>query len=176
MIRNKWIIPALLAINLYGCNSVAGFYENKLASLKEPEVSLTKITLKSASLTDQDFLVNLDIKNQNEGNLEINGIDLDLFLNNQFMARGQTNAPVTLQKGNNKVAILAHTKGAELINQLLDIVQKNKPSAEYQVKGNIRMLPGVFSWISMPINYSGTIPIKELLKNAPILLPQLKFH
>lgn len=176
MNKNKWIISALLTMNLYGCSNAAGFYENKLARLKEPEVSLNKITLKSISLTDQDFLVDLNIKNDNEVKLDINSIDLDVLLNNQLMARGETNAPITLQKGSNKVAIAAHTKGVEVINQLLEIIRKNKTSAEYQVKGNIRMLPGVFSWISLPINYTGTIPIKELLKNVPMLLPQLKFQ
>lgn len=157
MYLQKLIILGI-ALNLISCTNPIPL---AIQQLQPPKVNLLGLKLSELNLNAQKFLVKLQLDNPNAQGLSINGIDLGVAINGKELARGATTNPLTLEsRGKSTVEIVAVANALSLLEQGLRLMQ-NK-SLEYAINGNLSVLPGIFSWVKLPISYKGNVTLQQL--------------
>ncbi|PJA78486.1 MAG: hypothetical protein CO149_03760, partial [Nitrospirae bacterium CG_4_9_14_3_um_filter_51_5] len=101
---------------------------------ESPEVLLVNITPLDATMFEQRLQVDLRVRNPNDFDLEVTGLDFTLHLNDQRLARGLTNKASTIPRlGDSVISIETTTSTLDVIRQLLQLSQRQEVS--YQVDG-----------------------------------------
>ena len=99
-----------------------------------PEVLLVNITPLDATMFEQRLQVDLRVRNPNDFDLEVTGLDFTLHLNDQRLARGLTNKASTIPRlGDSVISVETTTSTLDVIRQLLQLSQRQEVS--YQVDG-----------------------------------------
>jgi len=150
---------------LIGCTNLAPL---DIQQLQPPKVNLLGLKLSELNLTAQKFLIKLQLNNPNAQGLSINGIDLAVAINGKELAKGATTTPLTLEsRGKSTVEIAAVANTLSLLEQGLRLMQ-NKP-LEYAINGYLSVLPGIFSWVKLPLSYKGTVTLQQLRDGLALL-------
>ncbi|GJL60169.1 MAG: hypothetical protein NPIRA03_30260 [Nitrospirales bacterium] len=101
---------------------------------ESPEVLLVNITPLDATMFEQRLQVDLRVRNPNDFDLEVTGLDFTLHLNDQRLARGLTNTASTIPRlGDSVISVETTTSTLDVIRQLLHLSQRQEVS--YQVDG-----------------------------------------
>ncbi|HBP89180.1 MAG TPA: LEA type 2 family protein [Nitrospirales bacterium] len=131
MKRFSLVLPFVCGILfLIGCTSIAEL----TVQPESPEVLLVNITPLDATMFEQRLQVDLRIRNPNDFDLEVTGLDFTLYLNNQRLARGLTNKASTIPRlGDSVISVETTTSTLDVIRQLLQLSQRQEVS--YQVDG-----------------------------------------
>lgn len=131
MKRFSLVLPFVCAILfLIGCTSIAEL----TVQPESPEVLLVNITPLDATMFEQRLQVDLRVRNPNDFDLEVTGIDFTLHLNDQRLARGLTNKASTIPRlGDAVISVETTTSTLDVIRQLLQLSQRQEVS--YQVDG-----------------------------------------
>ncbi|MEO6203441.1 MAG: LEA type 2 family protein [Nitrospirales bacterium] len=131
MKRISLVLPFVCAILfLIGCTSIAEL----TAQPESPEVLLVNITPLDATMFEQRLQVDLRVRNPNDFDLEVTGLDFTLHLNDQRLARGLTNKASTIPRlGDAVISVETTTSTLDVIRQLLQLSQRQEVS--YQVDG-----------------------------------------
>jgi LEA14-like dessication related protein len=145
-------LPALLA--LAGCAALP-------TNLETPEVSFVGLRAVEASVFEQRLEVRMKVRNPNDIELPVNGLDVDIELADEPFAHGVSAREfVVPARGEAEFDMLVTANAA---TALLKIVGADSKTDEipYKVKGKLSTRIGLLRTI--PFDESGTLPIADLL-------------
>jgi LEA14-like dessication related protein len=116
-----------------------------------PEVLVTNITPLEATPFEQQLQVDLRIRNPNDFDLIVTGIDFKLNMNGKRLARGLGSKEVTVPRlGDAVVSVKTSTSTFDVIRQLLDFSQKQELA--YDIGGTLHLKDG-----RLPFDNTGTL-------------------
>jgi LEA14-like dessication related protein len=99
-----------------------------------PEVLLVNITPLDTTIFEHRLKVDLRVRNPNDFDLKVTGLDFTLHLNEQRLARGLTNKASTIPRlGDSVVSVETTTSTLDVLRQFLNFRQKQEVT--YQVDG-----------------------------------------
>ncbi|MGE3940106.1 MAG: LEA type 2 family protein [Nitrospirales bacterium] len=105
---------------------------------ESPEVLLVNVIPLDTTMFEQRLQVDLRVRNPNNFDLEVTGLDFTLHLNNQRLARGLTNKAVTIPRlGDSVVSVETTTSTLDVIRQLLNF--REHQEVTYQVEGVLHL-------------------------------------
>lgn len=99
-----------------------------------PEVLLVNVTPLDTTMFEQRLQVDLRVRNPNDFDLEVTGLDFTLHLNDQRLARGLTNKASTIPRlGDAVLSVETTTSTLDVLRQLLNLSQRQ--DVTYRVEG-----------------------------------------
>jgi len=105
---------------------------------ESPEVLLVNITPLDTTMFEQRLKVDLRVRNPNDFDLEVTGLDFTLHLNEQRLARGLTNTASTIPRlGDSVLSVETTTSTLDVVRQLLNFRQNQ--DLTYQVSGVVHV-------------------------------------
>ncbi|MDH5562871.1 MAG: LEA type 2 family protein [Nitrospirota bacterium] len=137
MLKKPWwgaLTVACIVLFLTNCQSITP------ASLQpeSPEVLLVSITPLDTTMFEQRLQVDLRVRNPNDFDLEVTGLDFTLHLNEQRLARGLSNKSSTISRlGDALVSVETTTSTLDVVRQLLNFRQDQ--NLTYQVTGIVHV-------------------------------------
>jgi LEA14-like dessication related protein len=153
--RHVIALAGLLAVlNLPGCASW-------LMKGEAPEVLVTNVTPLEASAFEQRLQVDLRIRNPNDFDLAVTGIDFRLDLNGNRLARGLGNKELVIPRLSDAVtSVETSTSTLQVVRQLLSF--SGDQSFTYHVAGVLHTKEG-----RLPFDSSGVLLEKGALSGSP---------
>lgn len=116
-----------------------------------PEVLVTNVTLLDATAFEQRLQVDLRIRNPNDFDLAVTGIDFTLSVNGKRLARGLGNKEVTIPRLSDAVmSVDTSTSTFDLIRQLVSVSQQQ--GLAYEISGVLHSKDG-----RLPFDHSGLL-------------------
>jgi LEA14-like dessication related protein len=116
-----------------------------------PEVLVTNITPLEATAFEQRLQVDLRIRNPNDFDLLVTGIDFKLNVNGKRLARGLGNKDVTVPRLSDAVvSVQTSTSTFDVIRQVMGFSQKQEVA--YDISGVLHLKDG-----RLPFDNSGTL-------------------
>ena len=126
-----------------------------------PEVLVTNVTPLDATLFEQRLRVDLRIRNPNDFDYHLTGIDFTLNLNGKRLARGLGNQEVMIPRlGDAVMTIDTSTSTLDIVRQLLQLSQKQELA--YDIKGILHSTDG-----RLPFNNAGTLVEPGIFPSSP---------
>ena len=126
-----------------------------------PEVLVSNVTPLEASAFEQRLQVDLRIRNPNDFDLAVTGIDFRLDLNGNRLARGLGNKELIVPRLSDAVtSVETSTSTLQVVRQLLSF--SGDQSLTYHVTGVLHTKNG-----RLPFDNSGTLLEKEALSGSP---------
>ena len=126
-----------------------------------PEVLVTNMTPLEATAFEQRLQVDLRIRNPNDFDLLVTGIDFTLTLNGKRLARGLSNKDITVPRLSDAVVtVQTSTSTFDVVRQLLSFSQKQDLS--YGITGLLHLKDG-----RLPFDNSGILLEKGQLSGLP---------
>ncbi|TFG62619.1 MAG: hypothetical protein E4H32_05585 [Nitrospirales bacterium] len=105
---------------------------------ESPEVLLVNIIPLDTTMFEQRLKVDLRVRNPNDFDLEVTGLDFTLHLNEQRLARGLTNTALTIPRlGDAVFSVETTTSTLDVVRQLLNFRQDQNQT--YQVSGVVHV-------------------------------------
>lgn len=142
-----FLIMGLGIILLGGCHSVVPLKGQP----EPPEVLLVNILPLDTTMFEQRLQVDLRIRNPNDFDLEITGLDFTLHLNEQQLTRGLTNKSATIPRlADSIISVETTTSTLDVLRQLLNFQQHH--TMAYQVTGVVHIQGG-----RLPFERKGTL-------------------
>jgi LEA14-like dessication related protein len=125
-----------------------------------PEVLVTNITPLEATAFEQRLQVDLRIRNPNDFDLHMTGIDFKLDLNGKRLARGLGNKELTIPRLNDAVvSVQTSASTFDIVRQVLGLSQKQE--FVYEISGVLHGTGG-----NLPFESSGVLFDKSLLSGS----------
>jgi LEA14-like dessication related protein len=147
-------LPCFLLAAVVGC--AAWFVKGE-----PPEVLVTNITPLEGTAFEQRLQVDLRIRNPNDFDLLLTGIDFTLNLNGKRLARGLGNTAITVPRLSDAVvSVQTSTSTLDVVRQLLSFSQTQDLS--YDITGRLHLKDG-----HLPFDTSGILLEKGQLSGAP---------
>ncbi|MGE3787500.1 MAG: LEA type 2 family protein [Nitrospirales bacterium] len=105
---------------------------------ESPEVLLVNVTPLDTTMFEQRLQVDLRVRNPNNFDLEVTGLDFTLHLNDQRLARGLTNKATKIPRlGDSVLSVETTTSTLDVIRQLLHF--REHQEVAYQVEGVLHL-------------------------------------
>ena len=147
------LITLLLGSMLSGCSTVRP---------EPPDVQLAGLTISDLSLSHANFLATVSLYNPNSAALEVEGLEIALFLDNLRFAQGKTAKPFSVPAEQTGEAAL------RLSTSFLDLFRlsqrlKDLDEVPFRIAGEIRIGGPGFLWMTVPVASEGTIPLAGAL-------------
>ncbi len=118
-----------------------------------PRVSLIGLNLLSMELFEQRYQVRLRLKNPNDFELPVRGMDFRLDINGEAFADGVSNQTVTVPAfGEEVVELEVSSNLLQVFRQLQSLQQKRAPGLAYRITGRVAV--GSYGQ-RLPFDYSG---------------------
>ena len=144
----------VLALLLPGCAS--WFIKGE-----PPEVLVTNVTPLDATMFEQRLRVDLRVRNPNDFDYHLTGIDFTLSLNGKRLARGLASKEMTVPRlGDAVMTIDTSTSTLDIMRQLLQLSQKQELT--YDIKGVLHGTEG-----RLPFTNAGTLVEPGMFSNSP---------
>lgn len=106
--------------------------------LDAPKVSLADLEWVGGNLVEQRFALKLRVRNPNDREIVIRGLDFDVDLNGRPFARGVGDKATTVPRfGEGIVEVAAVSNFGSLLRQIGDLARAGKESLPYRVKGTV---------------------------------------
>ena len=122
-----------------------------LLNAEPPEVLVTNVTPLEATLFEQQLKVDLRVRNPNDFELNVTGLDFTLNLNGKRLARGLSNRAVTIPRlGDAILSVNTTTSTLEVIRQLLSL--HTQKDMTYQITGVLHL-----DGIRLPFDSEGVL-------------------
>jgi LEA14-like dessication related protein len=148
------IFAALATLVLAGCAALP-------TNLETPEVSFVALRAVEASVFEQRLEVRMKVRNPNDIELPVNGLDVDIELADEPFAHGVSAREfVVPARGEAEFDMLVTANAATALLKIAGADRKTD-SINYKVKGKLSTKVGLLRTI--PFNESGTLPIADLL-------------
>ena len=146
MNRRSFILMVSLAGVLGACATLPGKTE-------PPRVSLIGLNLLSMELFEQRYLVRLRMKNPNDFDMPVRGLDFRLDINGEAFADGVSNQAATIPAfGEQIVELEVSSNLLQVFRQLQSLQQKAAPGLAYRITGRVAV--GSYGQ-RLPFDYSG---------------------
>ncbi|MGD8733178.1 MAG: LEA type 2 family protein [Gammaproteobacteria bacterium] len=137
---------ALIGVSLVACTG--------LRDLEAPDVFVTAIRPLDATLLEQRFEVDLRIYNPNNRDLDIDGVDFELVVNDSRLARGSGATELILPRlGEAETTVRVSTTFFDVARQIMNAGQSGVIS--YRLSGRVHLGTGLGG--SLPFEKSGTL-------------------
>jgi LEA14-like dessication related protein len=163
MRRTRYYFPLPLIFGLLlfiGCASGTSLTTPVSAQTESPEVLLVDITPLDTTMFEQRMRVDLRVRNPNDFDLEVTGLDFTLYLNEQRLARGLTNKAATIPRlGDAILSVETTTSTLDVIRQLLNLSQRQ--DVTYQVEGILHT-----QGARLPFEHKGVIMNENLFPGS----------
>jgi LEA14-like dessication related protein len=148
--RDYWLYPLILSGLLTAC---AGMPLQPFA----PQISVTNFSIAEIGLLEQNFLLQLHLKNPNPFPLPITNLDYVLYLNDQEFTRGLTEQAIMLP------ALGEAALDLKIVSNLWRIVEqwRNWQSSfsrqfNYRLTGGVNVVNGA---AKIPYEYKGSVTL-----------------
>ncbi len=106
---------------------------------KSPEVLLISVTPLDATIFEQRLKVDLRVRNPNNFDLEMTGLDFTLHFNEKRLARGLTNQSSTIPRlGDSVLSVETTTSTFDVVRQFLNFSENQ--DLTYRVSGVVHTL------------------------------------
>ena len=126
-----------------------------------PEVLVTNVTPLDATLFEQRLRVDLRVRNPNDFDYHLTGIDFTLNLNGKRLARGLGSKEVTIPRlGDAVMTVDTTTSTLDIVRQLLEFSQKQ--DLTYDIKGVLHSRDG-----RLPFTNAGTLVEPGTFSGSP---------
>ncbi len=126
-----------------------------------PDVLVTNVTPLDSTLFEQRLQVDLRIRNPNDFDVVVTGIDFKLDLNGKRLARGLGNQELTIPRLSDAVlSVQTSTSTFDIVRQLLALPQTQ--GLTYDISGVLHSKDG-----RLPFDSSGTLVDKGQLTGSP---------
>jgi LEA14-like dessication related protein len=145
-----------LAAGAAGCSTLG-------KNLQAPELSLVGIQMMSTDMFAQKFKVRVLVKNPNDLELPVTGIDYQIFLMGDSFADGVSNDQFLLPaKGEAEFDMVVTTNFVSSFGRLLSRVGGSKlDDLNYEITGKVMVDKGMIRKI--PFSHSGTVDVSRAL-------------
>ena len=126
-----------------------------------PEVLVTNVTPLDATMFEQRLRVDLRVRNPNDFDYHLTGIDFTLNLNGKRLARGLGSKEMTIPRlGDAVMTIDTTTSTLDIVRQLLEFSQKQELA--YDIKGVLHSTGG-----RLPFTNAGTLVEPGMFSGSP---------
>ena len=126
-----------------------------------PEVLVTNVTPLDATIFEQRLRIDLRVRNPNNFDYHLTGIDFTLNLNGKRLARGLGNKEVMIPRlGDAVMTIDTSTSTLDIVRQLLQLSQKQE--LMYDIKGVLHSTDG-----RLPFDNAGTLVEPGMFSDSP---------
>ncbi len=158
LLRMAGVLAVLVA--LAGCST----FNQKLVS---PELSLLSIQMLSTDMFAQKFRVRVLVKNPNDLEIPVRGIDYTIILMGDSFAEGVSSDQFMLPaKGEAEFDMMITTNFVSSFGRLLSRVGGNKlQNLHYEIAGEVLVDKGMIRKI--PFNHQGTVDITRATGPKP---------
>jgi LEA14-like dessication related protein len=147
-----WALLAALA--LAACSAIP-------TNLATPEVSFVSLRSVEASLVEQRLEVRMKVRNPNDVELPVNGLDVDMELADEPFARGVSAREfVVPARGEAEFDMIVTANAATALLKIANM-DFESDAIDYRVKGKLSTKLGLLRTI--PFEESGKVPIADLL-------------
>jgi len=147
-------LACILLVAIVGCAS--WFMKGE-----SPEVLVTNVTPLEGTAFEQRLQVDLRIRNPNDFDLPVTGIDFTLNLNGKRLARGLGNTAITIPRLSEAVvSVQTSTSTFDVVRQLLSFSQTQDLS--YDITGWLHLKD-----VRLPFDNSGILLEKGQLSGVP---------
>lgn len=151
--RTCWFLFAV-ALLLPGCAS--WFIKGE-----PPEVLVTNVTPLDATLFEQRLRVDIRVRNPNDFDYHLRGIDFTLNLNGKRLARGLGSKEMTIPRlGDAVMTIDTTTSTLDIVRQLIEFSQKQ--NLTYDINGVLHSTDG-----RLPFTNAGTLVEPGIFSGSP---------
>ena len=128
--------------------------------LEAPRLTLMGVSMTSADIFNQQFIVRMHVQNPNDRDIPVNGIDYKLFLEGDSFADGVSNKPFVIPAlGETEFDLPVRTNFVSSLGRLVSRLQGRK-QVNYTLEGNVLTKVGVFNKI--PFRESGSVDLTTL--------------
>lgn len=128
--------------------------------MEKPTVTLADLDIESVGLFEQQFLLKLRVRNPNNVEIPVEGLDFAMELNGRPFASGVSNTAVTIPRlGETLLSVRATSNLASLLEQWRDLGDLVRPGLDYRVRGNLR----VSGYGVLPFDHRGQAALPSLL-------------
>lgn len=144
------IAAVILLLSTAGCAS--------LTSLEAPEVRVTSLQMLESApgSLEQRFAVGLRLTNPNNRAIDVEGLDFELELNGNRLARGVTDNAFELPRlGEAETLVVVTTSLFDVLRQALDLAGRSDAAMDYRVRGRLHLGSGFVR--SIPFDREGRI-------------------
>ena len=126
-----------------------------------PEVLVTNVTPLDATIFEQRLRVDLRVRNPNDFDYHLTGIDFTLNLNGNRLARGLGGKELTIPRlGDAVMTIETTTSTLDIVRQLFQFSQKQELT--YDIKGVLHSSEG-----RLPFTNAGTLVEPGMFSGSP---------
>jgi LEA14-like dessication related protein len=140
----------LLLLNAAGCASIA--------SLEPPDVRVHSLEMlePAPDSLEQRFAVGLRLVNPNNRDIDIDGIDFELALNDRRLARGVSNKAFSLPRlGEAETTVVVTTSLFDVLRQAIDLGSQPDGPMDYRLHGRLHLGSGFLR--SIPFDHRGQL-------------------
>ncbi len=128
--------------------------------LEAPRLTLMSVSMTSADMFNQQFIVRMHVQNPNDRDIPVNGIDYELFLEGDSFAEGVVNKPFVIPAlGETEFDLPVRTNFVSSLGRLVSRLQGRK-EVNYEIQGNVLTKVGVFNKI--PFRERGSVDLATL--------------
>lgn len=141
---------AALLLLLNGCAGMG-------SKLEAPRLSIVNISMTSADMFSQQFVMRMHVQNPNDRSLSVKGIDYQLFLAGDSFAEGVSNVPFTLPAlGETEFELPVRTNFVSSLGRLISRIN-GQDKVPYLIEGEVFLESGLFRKI--PFRHSGDVDL-----------------
>ena len=136
--------------------------------LESPELSLVSIQMLSTDMFAQKFKVRVLVKNPNDLEIPIKGLDYKIILMGDSFADGQSTERFVLPaRGEAEFDMLVTTNFVSSLGRLISRVGGGKlRDLDYEIAGEVLLDKGMIR--KLPFNHRGTVDIERALRGGNI--------
>jgi LEA14-like dessication related protein len=143
---------AAVLISLAGCALTP--------KLEAPQLTLVSVSMTSADIFNQQFMVRMHVQNPNDRDIPVNGLDYELFLEGDSFAEGvTTKAFVIPAMGETEFDLPIRTNFVSSLGRLVSRLQGRK-QVQYVLEGKVLTDIGMFNKI--PFRESGSVDLSTM--------------
>ena len=147
----------VLILGLSSCSSL-------ISKPESPRLTLVGLQLISVELLEQRYQVSVRVKNPNDFELPIRGIDFRLDINDQAFADGVSKQSVTVPPYGEVVLELEVTSNLLRVFRQFQSLQEDRGSAfNYRINGRLAT-GGIYSR-KLPFDYSGELQLSDAIQS-----------
>ncbi len=140
----------LLSLGLAGCAH--------LMQLEAPDVQLTRLEIlePTPGALEQRFAVGLRLINPNNRAIKLNGLDFELEVNGQRLARGVSDRPFELPRlGDAETSVIVTTSLYDVLRQAVLLGDRRTTALDYRLRGRLHLGVGLLR--SLPFDHRGSL-------------------
>jgi len=148
----------LCMLCLFGCATL-----QKFGGIRPPELSVDKVNIVSANLTEMDMVMMVRVKNNYPIGIHVPAFDYNFLIDDHVFLKGENALNQSISAmSTNQVQVPLRIHFMDLYQSLSALVNKDK--ATYQINGNIHFSIPVLGRIKIPFNRKGDLPLLKIPK------------